>query len=134
MRWSCFHQLKSYDVDSLLKSKYNDYLLDTPEQQFDVTLKFDLNNLPSDTDDLLKEIGQLKRNALAAPFILAFKNQIAGQVNNPPMVVNYREGEAIYVHSQTDRVTVIFTITFKEEMDRVFGKVFLQVSSSIFFI
>ncbi|KAJ1892297.1 Arp complex subunit, partial [Kickxella alabastrina] len=33
---------------------------------------------------------------------------------------------AIYVQAQQDRVTVIFSTLFKEEVDRVLGKVFLQ--------
>jgi actin related protein 2/3 complex subunit 2 len=43
------------------------------------------------------------------------------------MAVHYREDEAIYVKASQDRVTVIFSTRFKDETDRVFGKVFLQV-------
>lgn len=42
-------------------------------------------------------------------------------------VVRYREEEAIYIQASHDRVTVIFSTVFKEEADRVYGKVFLQV-------
>jgi hypothetical protein len=38
-----------------------------------------------------------------------------------------RPQEAIYVVPGVDRVTVIFSTIFKEETDRIFGKVFLQV-------
>jgi actin related protein 2/3 complex subunit 2 len=41
--------------------------------------------------------------------------------------VHYREEEAIYIKASHDRVTVIFSTIFREETDRVFGKVFLQV-------
>jgi actin related protein 2/3 complex, subunit 2 len=41
--------------------------------------------------------------------------------------VHYREEEAIYIKASHDRVTVIFSTIFKDETDRVFGKVFLQV-------
>lgn len=37
-----------------------------------------------------------------------------------------REEEAIYIIPSDDRVTVIFSTVFREETDRVFGKVFLQ--------
>jgi len=43
------------------------------------------------------------------------------------MAIHYRDGEAIYVQASHDRVTVIFSTMFREEMDRVIGKVFLQV-------
>ena len=44
------------------------------------------------------------------------------------MAVHYREEEAIYIKASHDRVTVIFSTIFREETDRIFGKVFLQVS------
>jgi hypothetical protein len=40
--------------------------------------------------------------------------------------IRYREEEAIYVKASHDRVTVIFSTVFREETDRVFGKVFIQ--------
>lgn len=43
------------------------------------------------------------------------------------MAVHYREEEAIYIKSSFDRVTVIFSTKFKDETDKIFGKVFLQV-------
>jgi actin related protein 2/3 complex, subunit 2 len=42
------------------------------------------------------------------------------------MAIHYREQEAIYVKASHDRVTVIFSTIFRDETDRVFGKVFLQ--------
>ena len=44
------------------------------------------------------------------------------------MAIHYREEEAIYIKASHDRVTVIFSTIFREETDRIFGKVFLQVS------
>jgi len=40
--------------------------------------------------------------------------------------VHYRDEEAIYIKPSHDRVTVIFSTIFREETDRIFGKVFLQ--------
>ncbi len=44
------------------------------------------------------------------------------------MAIHYREEEAIYIKASHDRVTVIFSTVFREETDRIFGKIFLQVS------
>lgn len=44
------------------------------------------------------------------------------------MAIHYREEEAIYIKASHDRVTVIFSTIFREETDRIFGKVFLQVN------
>ena len=47
------------------------------------------------------------------------------------MAIHYRDEEAIYIKASHDRVTVIFSTIFREETDRVFGKVFLQVRNSL---
>ncbi len=47
------------------------------------------------------------------------------------MAIHYREEEAIYIKASHDRVTVIFSTIFREETDRIFGKIFLQVWMSI---
>jgi actin related protein 2/3 complex, subunit 2 len=82
-------------------------------------------------DSFIHSIALLKRNALAAPFELAFRKQkelenfTSGQ--GDLMAIHYRDEEAIYIQAAPDRVTVIFSTVFREETDRIFGKVFLQV-------
>src|SRR5438034_254281 len=84
----------------------------------------------------------LKRNAMAAPFELAYREhyklkEAASKYTSEEapqgvreggevMAVHYREEEAIYVKASHDRVTVMFSTVFREETDRVFGKVFIQ--------
>ena len=84
----------------------------------------------------------LKRNAMAAPFEQAYQEhyQLKEEVSKytseeapqgvreggDVMAIHYREEEAIYVKASHDRVTVIFSTVFREETDRVFGKVFIQ--------
>ena len=79
-------------------------------------------------------IALFKRNALAAPFELAFKTQkeleASGAGRGELMQIHYRDEEAIYVQAAHDRVTVIFSTVFQEETDRIFGRVFLQVHTS----
>jgi len=81
-------------------------------------------------------IALFKRNALAAPFELAFNTQkqleAAGSGQGELMEIHYRDEEAIYVQASADRVTVIFSTVFADETDRIFGKVFLQVSFALF--
>lgn len=42
------------------------------------------------------------------------------------MTIRYRDEEAIYIQAADDNVTVTFSTIFREETDRVFGKVFLS--------
>jgi len=93
-------------------------------------------------DDLVRRISLLKRNAMAAPFEQAFDefHQLQEEASKytsesapqgiaeggETRAIHYREEEAIYVKASHDRVTVIFSTIFREETDRIFGKVFLQ--------
>jgi actin related protein 2/3 complex, subunit 2 len=84
----------------------------------------------------------IKRNALAAPFEGAFaahstlsksaplshegSHSAPQQANTEVAAIHYREEEAIYISPQADRVTVIFSTVFREEVDHIFGEVFLR--------
>lgn len=79
-------------------------------------------------------VALLKRNALSAPFERAFQQQKALETSGGQgelMEIHYRDEEAIYIQASPDRVTVIFSTIFREETDRIFGKVFLQVWISL---
>jgi actin related protein 2/3 complex subunit 2 len=77
-------------------------------------------------ESVVKQLGLLKRHAMAAPFETAFEVQ-SRKEESPLMGIHYRPNEAIYIKASPDRVTVIFSTEFKEETDKVYGKVFLQV-------
>ena len=101
-----------------------------------------MNYLTEAREDLINRVSLLKRNAMAAPFERAFddfahRQEEASKFTSESapegvreggevMAIHYRDEEAIYIKASHDRVTVIFSTIFREETDRVFGKVFLQ--------
>jgi actin related protein 2/3 complex, subunit 2 len=140
----CYRDLLQYGAESVLRREYSDYITD-PEAGYDFSVLVDLEQLPEsaqEREDLIKSISLMKRNAMAAPFEKAFDEFTSlaeeaerytsesapqgvsegGQV----MAIHYREEEAIYIKASHDRVTVIFSTIFRDETDRIFGKVFLQ--------
>lgn len=140
----CYKELVQYGAEAVLEREYGPYIV-APEQGYDFSLQVDLDTLPAEQDardDLVRRISLLKRNAMAAPFEQAFDEYAAlhteaskytsesapagmregGEVR----AIHYREEEAIYIKASFDRVTVIFSTVFREETDRIFGKVFLQ--------
>lgn len=126
MSMKCFPELKAFGADMVLRREYGKMLMDIPEPGYEVSLSIDLGSLgDGEKDTLIKKLSLLKRNALAAPFEAAFSAQNEGRTSEL-MTVHYREEEAIYIQSQPDRVTVIFSTVFKEETDHILGKVFLQ--------
>ncbi|GAA5970177.1 hypothetical protein JCM8115_000765 [Rhodotorula mucilaginosa] len=139
----CWAQLAQYGARQVLEREYAHRLVAESETEpgYSVSLEIDLEDPqlvgnPQAQADLIEAVSLLKRNALAAPFERAFdlQRQIEAQpgdgVSKDPrteiMSVHYRPEEAIYLLPAADRVTVIFSTIFKEETDRILGKVFLQ--------
>ncbi|KAK0531953.1 Arp complex subunit [Tilletia horrida] len=138
----CWNELVAHGANDVLKREYGQWISPEVETGYSVTLQFDYASVPADgpeRDALIHSVSLLKRNAMAAPFERAFSIQkeleaeaeAAGQVASnqaasEPMAIHYREDEAIYIIPSGDRVTVVFSTEFKEETDKVFGRVFLQ--------
>lgn len=140
----CYRDLLQYGAEAVLQREYASYVT-SPEAGYDFSILVDLENLPpspEEREELVRKISLLKRNAMAAPFEKAFDeftqlSQEASQYTSESapqgveeggevMAIHYREEEAIYIKASHDRVTVIFSTIFRDETDRVFGKVFLQ--------
>ncbi|KAI9679898.1 MAG: hypothetical protein M1817_004913 [Caeruleum heppii] len=140
----CFPELLRYGAQAYLQQRYGPYIVE-PESGYDFSVVVDLEKLPEskeEREELIMRFALLKRNAMAAPFERAFDEfhkleEEASKYTSEAapegvregsevMAIHYREEEAIYIKASYDRVTVIFSTIFREETDRIFGKVFLQ--------
>ncbi|BFZ59796.1 Arp complex subunit [Saitoella coloradoensis] len=138
IRIKCWEELVGYGVDKVLEEVYGRWgvVREQVEEGWDWSLEVDVEKEYENTPLLIHEISLLKRHALSAPFVHAFS--ISSSLPNPadtpdtpaskPQVLplHYRDTEAIYLLPSHDRTTIIFSTHFREETDRVFGKVFLQ--------
>ncbi|EEB06341.1 ARP2/3 actin-organizing complex subunit Arc34 [Schizosaccharomyces japonicus yFS275] len=142
----CFAELEQYGSGELLNATYGSYVQTPAESGYNFSILIDLENLPESIEERQKlafDVSMLKRNALAAPFHRAFAKQeeLAAAVAQTPdnaqlidaesrknniMAIHYRAEETIVILPEHDRVTIVFSTKFREETDRVFGKVFLQ--------
>lgn len=140
----CYKELLQYGAQKVLEREYGSYIV-PPEAGYDFSILIDLDNLPSDPEareELIRRVSLLKRNAMAAPFERAFddfanRQEEASKFTRESapeglreggevMAIHYRDEEAIYIKASHDRVTVIFSTIFREETDRIYGKIFLQ--------
>ncbi|KAJ7126548.1 actin-related protein ARPC2 [Mycena crocata] len=133
MHIRCWDELVMYGAMDVLKREYGSLLQPQSEPEYNVSLAIDLDQLPTSNEDresFIMSIALFKRNALAAPFELGFTSQkgleSAGTGTGDLMQIHYRDEEAIYIQASNDRVTVIFSTVFRDETDRIYGKVFLQ--------
>jgi actin related protein 2/3 complex subunit 2 len=82
--------------------------------------------VPENWRDLAMKASLIKRNCFASVFEKYFEFQEKGETGQKTAVINYRSDETMFVRALEDRVTVIFSTTFKGEDDIILGKVFMQ--------
>jgi len=127
VQWSLLKEniMEQSGLTSRLQAIYGD-LMTSPQSGYDLSLQFNLDQLPPDSAELPKKIALLKRNILSVPFLQLFESVSSGQKSTAVVVVPYRSNEAIYIKPDADRAIVIFSIYFHDKDDIVYGKVFLQ--------
>ncbi|XP_005098823.1 actin-related protein 2/3 complex subunit 2 [Aplysia californica] len=118
-------ELQQHGADELIKREYGS-ILTSPEAGYNVSLLFDLENIPDNWQELVSKASHLKRNCFASVFEKYFQFQENGLEGDTRAVINYRDDETMYVEAKKDRVTVIFSTIFKDDDDIVIGKVFMQ--------
>ncbi|XP_065338247.1 probable actin-related protein 2/3 complex subunit 2 [Cloeon dipterum] len=120
-----YKELQQHGADELLKREYGSLLIN-PEDGFNVSVLIDLENVPSNWEEVAKKVGLLKRHCFASVFEKYFDFQERGEEGHKRAVINYRNDETLYVEAKADRVTVVFSTIFKDEDDVIIGKVFMQ--------
>eukprot|EP01133_Synstelium_polycarpum_P007453 gene7453-8719_t len=116
--------LLKHGGSSYLKLVYGAMLQAKPEPGYDITLAIDVN--APNREELAHKVSQLKRNLLAAPFLMTF-DAIENKKPLPEVIaIDYRADESFYIKPQGDNVTVIFDIHFRDADDIILSKIFLQ--------
>uniref|UniRef100_A0A5S6QNY7 Arp2/3 complex 34 kDa subunit n=1 Tax=Trichuris muris TaxID=70415 RepID=A0A5S6QNY7_TRIMR len=121
-----YKDLQEHGADELIQREYGSHLASEPEDGYSISLLYDLTSLPADYSELARKASRLKRNCFASVFEKYFALQERGVEGYKRAVIHYREDETMYVEARPDRVTVIFSTTFKDPGDVIIGKVFLQ--------
>lgn len=74
----------------------------------------------------------LKRHIYAQPFEYVFEQIDQGKPVTEILDIPYRGEERTFITSQgKDRVTVVYSINFKDKDDIILGKVFLSVRTEV---
>uniref|UniRef100_A0A0N4ZIT0 Arp2/3 complex 34 kDa subunit n=1 Tax=Parastrongyloides trichosuri TaxID=131310 RepID=A0A0N4ZIT0_PARTI len=123
---SYFKELKEHGAMEVLKRIYGKHLLPVALENFDITLLYNLEELPNNYGDIITEASLIKRNCFAALFEKYFKLQQSGEITKEQAIIHYREDETLYVEAKEDRVTVIIATQFKDPEDILYGNIFLQ--------
>lgn len=134
MKMRCYHQLRECGALEVLAREFGDSLLpdaDTEQGGWDVSVCVDLAAIEqAQWVETAQKLASLKTLTMGAAFERAFEQQLSGKLtpkqDGELMQLSYRDEEGIFVRASHDRVTVVFSTLFKDDTDKVFGKVFLQ--------
>jgi actin related protein 2/3 complex, subunit 2 len=156
MMIKCYKDLLKYGAEQVLEREYKGMIIDVERgYDFTIQVNLEQlppsqgisfpTTILTGTEEreaLIKRISLMRRNVLAAPYEGAFAAHAAlsksapqtlegshaapQQANTEVAAIHYREEEAVYISPQADRVTVIFSTVFREEVDHIFGEVFLR--------
>ena len=73
----------------------NDHKCHTVLAGYNISLLFDLENLPSNREEVIKKVGLLKRNCFASVFEKYFDFQTQGTSGHKRAIIHYREDETM---------------------------------------
>jgi actin related protein 2/3 complex, subunit 2 len=73
------------------------FLVFIPSVGYNVSVLVDLENIPTNWEQIAQKIGLLKRNCFASVFEKYFDFQEKGEEGQQQAVINYRNEETLYV-------------------------------------
>jgi len=120
----CWGELQKWGVDSIMSEHYGSYAV-PPVAGYSYSMCLDLAKPPADVPKFVRDVANMKRHALAAPFYSAIQN-VEAKKSSALIEIPYRDDEAVYIKPENDRIIVIFSVAFKDPDDVVYAKVFLQ--------
>ncbi|KAK6911262.1 Actin-related protein 2/3 complex subunit 2 [Dillenia turbinata] len=117
-----------------IKAAYGTFvhILDPPRDGFNLTVKMNLSKLPPDEDRrhaLLVKISSIREVVLGAPLRVILKSlasrTVASDIDRYLALV-HRPMESFFLIPQAEKVTVVYPMRFKDSIDIVLAKSFLQ--------
>ncbi|XP_020532144.1 actin-related protein 2/3 complex subunit 2A isoform X2 [Amborella trichopoda] len=107
-------------------------ILDPPKDGYNLTIKLNLSKLPTDEEKrhaLLVKIASVREVVLGAPLRVVLKHlqsrTVAPDIDRLVALV-HRPKESFFLLPQAEKVTVVFPMRFKDNIDTVLATSFLQ--------
>jgi actin related protein 2/3 complex subunit 2 len=120
-------EIRQFGGEILLEEEYANMVADEAQEGFDLTVQFDLDNMPDSPENLIKKFSQLKRNLVGAPLDQCFAALNDGSSGGMPGIqIHFRKHESMYLIPRADRITIVFSVNFKDPTDQALATVFLQ--------
>jgi actin related protein 2/3 complex subunit 2 len=120
-----FTATKSMGSQAAFDSRYKEWAIE-PESGFDVSLRIDVTKVAK-AEELAKQVALLKSNVGGGVYDYFFSAVAKGTIEKEkPFTFNQRGDTIVYFVPNSGGVSVIFSVDFKEKVDRAVARVFLQ--------
>jgi actin related protein 2/3 complex subunit 2 len=128
MSMPCYKAIENHGGKEALNRVYGPMVAAQPADGFDITLNIDLLELKDQKqkDAVIANVASLKHNVLGGVFDFFFSNLLKGGAAGEPFKFDLRHDTTVFLVPKGDRVTVVFSVDFKEKVDRAIAKVFMQ--------
>jgi len=122
-----YGEVKEHGCETALTKCYGDLVQDEAEEKYNITLKvpFDQYTEEGAQKELINKLEMFKPNVVGGVFHYFFKEMADGNAPNPFMF-DLRPDTQVYFVPGPGRCAVIFGVDFKEEVDKVIAKIFMQ--------
>jgi len=122
--WS---QVREFGAAAGVAKSYGTAVQAEPDHGYDVTLAFDMNAITGPPEKMIQNIQLFKANLIGGVFDYFFSNLMkTGSKPLDPFKFDLRGDTTIFFVPSADRVTVIYSLDFKDRVDRAVARVFLQ--------
>jgi len=127
MNLPCYSAIEKLGAKDAFTTIYGP-LVTTALPSFDVTVAVDLDTLKEQKakDEMVERLSCLKANTLGGFFDFYCTHLLKGTNAGAPFKFDLRFDTTIYVFPKADRVVIIFSIDFKDKVDRAIAKIFMQ--------
>lgn len=124
----CYGAIKAFGADAGVAKAYPKYVQPEADTGYDVTLVVDMANLGGvKPEKIVADLQLFKANLIGGVFEHFFANLMkAGSKPLDNFQFALRNDTNVYFIPTADRVTVIYSLDFKDRVDRAVARVFLQ--------
>jgi len=119
----CWHAIKDKGGEAALEKHYGEWKAES-EVGFDISLHIKISEV-KDIDAAVNKLQLFKATITGSVFDFFFQGLLDG-TKNDKFQFDLRGDTTVYMVPRDDRVTVIFSCDFSENVDKVIAKVFLQ--------
>jgi len=126
MAMPCYKEIESVGGKEALEKRYGSMVTEA-QSPYDISLRINLDELKDAKakEALVTSISQLKHTVLGGVFDYFF-NQLNANKKPAHFSFKLRSDTTVFFVPSNDRVTVLYTVDFKEKVDRAVARVFMQ--------